>query len=213
MTEENISFKILLVGDSEVGKTSFILRFCEDKFKEDSISTIGLDTKTKFIKRNNKKIQLIIWDTAGQERFKSLAKNTFKGAQGILLMYSINKKSSFKAIRDWLNSIREGVDIEKIGLLVIGNKCDLPTEEREVDDEMVKVLKDKEKVEVLEASAKNNINVNDAFILLIDKMIKLGLGKVKASFGNDDDDNENGIKLDKKQKKKSGNGNCCGGKK
>ena len=84
--EENITFKILLVGDSEVGKTSFILRFCEDTFKEDSLATIGLDTKTKFLKRNDKKIQLIIWDTAGQERFKSLAKNIFKGAQGILLM-------------------------------------------------------------------------------------------------------------------------------
>ena len=164
--EENITFKILLVGDSEVGKTSFILRFCEDTFKEDSLATIGLDTKTKFLKRNDKKIQLIIWDTAGQERFKSLAKNIFKGAQGILLMYSIDKKSSFKAIKDWLNSIKERTDIKKVGLLIIGNKCDLPEEKREVDQEMVDTFKEKEKIDIIEGSAKNNINVNEAFILL-----------------------------------------------
>ena len=212
--EENITFKILLVGDSEVGKTSFILRFCEDTFKEDSLATIGLDTKTKFLKRNDKKIQLIIWDTAGQERFKSLAKNIFKGAQGILLMYSIDKKSSFKAIKDWLNSIKERTDIKKVGLLIIGNKCDLPEEKREVDQEMVDTFKEKEKIDIIEGSAKNNINVNEAFILLIDKMLQLGLGKKKKSFGNDNDDegdNENGIKLNNNKKKK--NGNCCGNKK
>ena len=212
--EENITFKILLVGDSEVGKTSFILRFCEDTFKEDSLATIGLDTKTKFLKRNDKKIQLIIWDTAGQERFKSLAKNIFKGAQGILLMYSIDKKSSFKAIKDWLNSIKERTDIKKVGLLIIGNKCDLPEEKREVDQEMVDTFKEKEKIDIIEGSAKNNINVNEAFISLIDKMLQLGLGKKKKSFGNDNDDegdNENGIKLNNDKKKK--NGNCCGNKK
>ena len=212
--EENITFKILLVGDSEVGKTSFILRFCEDTFKEDSLATIGLDTKTKFLKRNDKKIQLIIWDTAGQERFKSLAKNIFKGAQGILLMYSIDKKSSFKAIKDWLNSIKERTDIKKVGLLIIGNKCDLPEEKREVNQEMVDTFKEKEKIDIIEGSAKNNINVNEAFILLIDKMLQLGLGEKKKSFGNDNDDegdNENGIKLNNDKKKK--NGNCCGNKK
>ena len=209
--EEVITFKILLLGDSEVGKSSFILRFCEDTFREDSLTTIGLDTKTKFIKRNNKKIQLVIWDSAGQERFKAIAKNTLKGAHGILLMYAINNKSSFRAIKDWINSIKESVDINKTGLIVIGNKIDLPPEQRIIDKDMVESLKEKENVEVIEASAKNNINVNEAFISLIDKMVGLGIGTVKTAVGDDDEDDKK-IKLNNAKGQRSGGGGCCGKK-
>ena len=205
-------FKILIVGDSEVGKTSFILRFCDNTFPDESLTTIGIDTKTKFIKRNDKKIQLVIWDTAGQERFKSIAKNTLKGADGVFLMYAINKKNTFKSIKDWISSIKESLNTEKLGLLIIGNKCDLPEEEREVDDDMVKALQDKEKVEIIEASGKDNINVNESFLKLIDKMIELELGRQKTINDEYDDENEN----DKGQKlqlqnttKRSNNNNCC----
>ena len=85
---EIINFKILLLGDESVGKSSFILRFCEDKYNEDCpLTTIGLDQKVKFIKKDGKKFKLFIWDTAGQERFRSVANNVFKGADGIILMY------------------------------------------------------------------------------------------------------------------------------
>ena len=209
-TAEITIFKILILGDSEVGKTSFILRFCENEFPEDSLTTIGIDTKTKFIKRNDKKIQLVIWDTAGQERFKSITKNTLKGADGVLLMYAINKKNSFKAMKDWINSIKESLNIDKHGLIIIGNKCDLPEEEREVDDDMVKIFKDKEKVEIIEASGKNDINVNESFIKLIDKMIELGLGRQKKKNEYDDDENDKGknLKLEQTTKKRNNN-NCC----
>ena len=205
-------FKILIVGDSEVGKTSFILRFCDNTFPDESLTTIGIDTKTKFIKRNDKKIQLVIWDTAGQERFKSIAKNTLKGADGVFLMYAINKKNTFKSIKDWISSIKESLNTEKLGLLIIGNKCDLPEEEREVDDDMVKALQDKEKVEIIEASGKDNINVNESFLKLIDKMIELELGRQKTINDEYEDENEN----DKGQKlqlqntiKRNNNNNCC----
>ena len=197
-------FKILIVGDSEVGKTSFILRFCDNTFPDESLTTIGIDTKTKFIKRNDKKIQLVIWDTAGQERFKSIAKNTLKGADGVFLMYAINKKNTFKSIKDWISSIKESLNTEKLGLLIIGNKCDLPEEEREVDNDMVKALQDKEKVEIIEASGKDNINVNESFLKLIDKMIELDndykqqLKKRKTIVNKNTFDNK------KKNKKK-----CC----
>ena len=210
--EEVITFKILLLGDSEVGKSSFILRFCEDTFREDSLTTIGLDTKTKFIKRNNKKIQLVIWDSAGQERFKAIAKNTLKGAHGILLMYAINNRNSFKAIKDWINSIKESVDINKTGLIVIGNKIDLPEEQRIIDNEMVESLKEKENVEVIEASAKTNINVNEAFISLIDKMIGLGIGTVKTTIGDEDEEDVKNIKLNNEKRQRNGGGGCCGPK-
>ena len=207
--EEYLTFKILLLGDTEVGKTSYILRFCDDKFQDNSLTTIGLDTKTKYLKVKDKKIQLVIWDSAGQERFKSIAKNSFKGAHGLILMYAVNKKKSFRAIKEWINNIKEGIDIKKVGIIIVGNKIDLPLEQREVNEEMVKSLKENEDLEVIEGSAKNNINVNECFVKLIEKMIDLGLGQKKESL-EDDDENPQNITLsestNKKKKKK-----CCGG--
>ena len=210
--EEYITFKILLLGDSEVGKTSIILRFCEDKFEESSITTIGLDTKTKFLKVNDKKIQLIIWDSAGQERFKSIAKNSYKGAHGIILVYAINKYKSFKAIKEWINNIKEGIDITKVGLIIVGNKNDLPQEQRDIEEDLVNELRTNEKIEIIESSAKLNINVNEIFIKLIEKMLDLGLGQ-KKDLLEEDNETDKSVRLDDtvntiKKKKK-----CCGGNK
>ena len=204
--EEIISFKILLLGDSTVGKTAFILRFCEDKFDEDSLTTIGLDQKNKYVKRGDKKIELHIWDTAGQERFRAIAKNLYKGADGILLMYDMSNLVSFNHIKEWINSIKESVDISKIALIIVGNKCDLTTQEITVDEEKKKNFEDTRKLKIIEASAKKNINVNDSFIVLIDKMLALGLGKKKTN-GIDDDGNQK-LQSNNNDKKKS---NCCGG--
>ena len=204
--EEIISFKILLLGDSTVGKTAFILRFCEDKFDEDSLTTIGLDQKNKYVKRGDKKIELHIWDTAGQERFRAIAKNLYKGADGILLMYDMSNLNSFNHIKEWINSIKESVDISKIALIIVGNKCDLTTQEITVDEEKKKNFEDTRKLKIIEASAKKNINVNDSFIVLIDKMLALGLGKKKTN-GIDDDGNQK-LQSNNNDKKKS---NCCGG--
>ena len=208
--EEILSFKILLLGDTEVGKTSYILRFCDDKFSENSLTTIGLDTKTKYIKVNDKKIQLIIWDSAGQERFKSIAKNTFKGAHGLILMYAVNKKKTFRAIKEWLNNIKEGIDIKKVGLLIVGNKIDLPLEEREVDEEMVNSLRENEDIEIIEGSAKNNINVNECFIKLIEKMLELGLGQKKELLEEEEENSQN-ITLNESENRKK-KAKCCGGR-
>ena len=144
-SETIISYKILILGDTEVGKTSFILRFCDNTFPEESITTIGIDTKTKFIKFEEKKIQLVIWDTAGQERFRSIAKNSIKGADGILIMYAVDNKKSFDAIKKWINNIKDCLNIDKIGLIVTGNKCDVPESEVQVDKEMGKDLEKKKK--------------------------------------------------------------------
>ena len=211
--EEILSFKILLLGDSTVGKTAFILRFCEDKFEEDSLTTIGLDQKNKFVKSGDKKLELHIWDTAGQERFRSIAKNCYKGADGILLMYDISKYETFKHIKTWINNIKEAIDIDKVALLVVGNKCDLPDEEKNVDQESRQNFENTNNMKIIEASAKDNINVNESFISLIDKMLQLGLGKKKGS----DDDNDNDEVNNSQQLKRSTTNerkkkdNCCGG--
>ena len=198
MSEKILLYKILILGDSNVGKTSFLIRFCDDTFDEGTLTTVGVDFKKKFIKRNDKKIALHICDTAGQERFRAIAKNHFKNADGIIIMYDISNKRTFQNIKDWIINIKENLDTDKIGLIIVGNKLDL-NQNREVDEDMRKYLEEKQKIKVLEASAKENINVNEAFIELVDKMEKLGLGNK----------NEGKDELKNGSKKNNNNGGCC----
>ena len=164
-------YKIILIGDSTVGKTSLIIRFCDNKFHEAGTATVGIDTKSKTIKRNSKKIELEIWDTAGQERFKSLTKNSYQGADGIILVYDKSNKKSFQNIKIWYNNIKDSIDIEQTAILVVGNKCDIP--DPEVSSEIAQKYCDDCKLEFIETSCKDNINVEDAFYKLVDVIVKL----------------------------------------
>ena len=197
-----ITFKIMFLGDSSVGKTAFILRFCDGKFEDDCITTIGLDTKTKFVSHRDKKIQLQIWDTAGEERFRSIAKSCYKGADGILLMYDVSNVGSFKHIKNWISDIENNITVpkDKLALIIIGNKSDLPEEKKKVDNKDKEDFEHKYKYKIIETSAKKDINVNESIMALIDKMLDLGLGKIK----NDNDDEDDVQKLTTKKKKKKG---------
>ena len=203
-----IRYKILVLGDSTVGKTAFIVRFCEGRFAEDSLTTIGLDSKVKFISRQEKKIQLQIWDTAGQERFRSLSKNYYKGADGILLMYDISNYDTFKHIKNWINDIKNniGVPIEKLALIVIGNKSDLPDDKRKVDNNDIETFQNTHGIKIIEASAKTDKNVNESMIVLIDKMIELGVGTIKKEDEDEEDNRKLSIKKSNQKK-----GDCCAG--
>jgi Ras-related protein Rab-1A len=207
--EAMISFKILLLGDSTVGKSAFILRFCENKFEEDSLTTIGLDQKNKFVKRGDKKLELHIWDTAGQERFRSIAKNCYKGADGIILMYDISKYETFKHIKTWISNIKEAIDLSKIAFIVVGNKCDLPESEKEVDKESKTNFEVNNNMKIIETSAKDNINVSESFINLIDKMLELGLGRKKGNEDDNDELNNSQALRNPKDDKKNKLGSCC----
>ena len=160
----------------------------------------------KYVKRGDKKIKLSIWDTAGQERFRGIAKNYFRGADGIILMFDITKLNSFKSIDNYINNIKDNIDISKVGIIIVGNKCDL-SNERVVNEEMKKDFEAYHNMKIYEASAKDNINVNECFISLIDKMIELGLGKKKIYDDNNDDGNEKILKIKRKQRN---NNNCFG---
>jgi len=208
MSKEMITFKILLLGDSSVGKTAFIVRFCDGKFEDDSLTTIGLDTKTKFVTHKERKIQLQIWDTAGEERFRSIAKSCYKGADGILLMYDISKYETFKHIKNWITDIENNISVpkNKLALIIIGNKADLPNDQKTVDKKDVEEFENKFKYKIIEASAKIDKNVNESIIALIDKMLELGLGKIKQELGEEDDTQK--LSANKKAKKK---GFCGGG--
>ena len=215
--QEMILYKILLLGNSSVGKTSFLLRFCDDKYDPETLTTIGVDYKKKFIKRHDKRIKLHICDTAGQERFRSIAKNQYKNADGIILMYDITNKKSFQDIKDWISSIKENVDLEKIGLVISGNKKDLE-DKREVSESMRESLEEKQNIKVIETSAKDNKNVDETFAELIDRMEKLDLGiKHQSSYDDEDEAEQNNvdkksIKITREPTKEKNNGGCCGKK-
>ena len=169
--QDILSYKIILLGDTTVGKTSLIVRYCDSKFNESCLSTIGVDTKTKYVKYNDKKIELEIWDTAGQEKFKSLAKNCYKGADGIILIYDISQKKTFYNIKNWYNDIKDSINISKVAIIIVGNKSDLPN--IEVNKEISEKFCEQYNLQLIETSCKDNINIEETFNSLIENMIKL----------------------------------------
>ena len=205
-------YKILILGNSSVGKTSFLIRFCDDKFLEDSLTTIGVDYKNKFVKRYNKNIKLIIMDTAGQERFRAIGKNMIRDADGIILMYDVTNERSFNEMKEWINNIKENTDIEKIGIIMVGNKIDLKDSIKIHNDSKTN-FENKYSIKIYEASAKDNINVNETFIYLVDKMQQLGLGQIEKSSLEEEDEINNkkkNIKLNNiDSNKKSNKKGCC----
>ncbi|XP_037623674.1 ras-related protein Rab-8B-like [Sebastes umbrosus] len=154
-------FKLLLIGDSGVGKTCLLFRFSEDSFNTTFISTIGIDFKIRTIELDGKRVKLQIWDTAGQERFRTITTAYYRGAMGIMLVYDISNEKSFENIKNWIRNIEEHAssDVEK---MVLGNKCDM-TDRRQVSKDRGEKLAIDYGVKFLETSAKSGINVEEAF--------------------------------------------------
>lgn len=119
-----VTLKYLVIGDSGVGKTSLLLRYCEDVFHTDLLSTVGVDFKIKRTKIDGQEVCLNIWDTAGQERFRNITKSFYKNAQGIVLTYSIDSFSSFQHIENRIEQIRDN-GVKEVEIILVGNKCDL----------------------------------------------------------------------------------------
>ena len=180
--EKEITFKILMLGESKVGKTTFTQRFCEKKFNPNNLSTVGTEIYKKNLIRDNKSIYLEIFDTAGQDKFRSIVKNQISGADGFLLLYDISNKKSFDLISNWIEEIIKIVDPKDIGLIIVGNKSDLK-EEREVTEEMRKDLEEKQGIKFMEASALENYNVTEAFELLIDDLLEIDSGEKQQEEG------------------------------
>ena len=201
---ENAEFiKIMTLGNTKVGKTNFILKCTEDKFEESHISTIGLDFKIKKVEINNKHYQLLLFDTAGQERYKSIALNVIKDAHGILLMYDITDKATFDSIPDWIQSIKD-LKGDDFPLILLGNKIDLE-EERNISKEEGQKFADKIGIQFFETSNKNGINIQEAGLALIKKIIEK---KEKEKF---DLNSSNSLQLSKKTKVKLSDDakRCC----
>ena len=130
-TKLDFQYKILFLGDTSVGKTSLLIRYTDNKFDADSLPTLGVDVRYKYLCLEKKKIRLDIWDSAGQERFKNLTKNYFRGANGIIFVCDITNKNTFEILKEWLNEVQNDVSKET-EMIIVGNKIDL-NEKREVN--------------------------------------------------------------------------------
>ncbi|XP_062388014.1 RAB3D, member RAS oncogene family, b isoform X2 [Sardina pilchardus] len=159
-------FKLLIIGNSSVGKTSFLFRYADDSFTSAFVSTVGIDFKVKTVFRNNKRIKLQIWDTAGQERYRTITTAYYRGAMGFLLMYDITNQESFSAVQDWATQIKT-YSWDNAQVILVGNKCDLE-DDRLIPTEDSQRLADELGFQFFEASAKDNINVKQVFERLVD---------------------------------------------
>lgn len=158
----DMQIKLLMIGDSGVGKTCLLLRYANDSFSPTFITTIGIDFKIKNVDIDGTRIKLQIWDTAGQERFRTITTSYFRGAQGILLVYDVTDRRSFESIRNWISQIQQHADVH-VNKILVGNKCDI-TQDKVVSTEEGEKLAKEFGIPFWECSAKNNINVDEAFI-------------------------------------------------
>ena len=163
-------YKVLLLGDSSVGKTCFLLRYCDKTFQEAHLSTIGLDYRLKTMTlKSGKNIKLQIWDTAGQDRFRAITKNYYKGANGIILIYDVTNLQSYENVKNWINQIKDEANPNVI-IYLAGNKVDVKDEDRVVKTVDGKKIADEYNLKFYETSAKSGINVNLIFEELVENV-------------------------------------------
>ncbi|XP_023766489.1 ras-related protein RABA6b [Lactuca sativa] len=168
-------FKTVLIGDSAVGKSNLLSRFAKDEFHLDTKPTIGVEFAYRNTKLGDKIIKAQIWDTAGQERFRAITNSYYRGALGAMLVYDITRNETFENVRKWLQELREFGDPDMV-IVLVGNKSDL-VDLREVEVEDGQKLAEVEKLCFLETSAKENLNVEDAFLQMITKIYKIASQK------------------------------------
>lgn len=166
---ESYSIKIVVVGDSGVGKSNILNRFVHNEFNHDSKATVGVELNSKSYKINDKIVKVHLWDTAGQERYKSITAAYYKGAKGAMIVYDITKHDSFKSVDKWYSEIKDYGDKSLFPILV-GNKCDLKhlrAVETNAALEKAKLLK----MPFMETSAAEATNVDHAFKQLINGIL------------------------------------------
>ena len=206
MGDENYDFifKVLLLGNSDVGKSSLLLRYVDSVWSDTFVPTIGVDFKVKTIDIDGKKVKLQIWDTAGQERFRTVVSTYFRGAHGIFLIYDITNRDSFKNLENWLIEIEKNAS-ENVLKILIGNKNDLE-DERDISPDEGKSFANRNGMQFMETSAKMNTNVNEAFETLGKLMIEFNSQQKQAMTQDKKDKKVLGASSGKNLNTKKG---CC----
>lgn len=196
-------FKILMTGDSGVGKSCLLLRFVDDTFTESYMSTIGVDFKIYTLTVDGKVCKLQIWDTAGQERFATITTSYYRGAHGIIMVYDVTDMASFASIKRWNDEVDKRAN-ETVVKLIVGNKCDM--KQRVVDRQTVEEYASSLNVSFLETSAKNDSNVKEAFEVVTRKMIA---AHMFASATTENDKGMFGLRREAEKGGKNKKGGCC----
>jgi small GTP-binding protein len=195
--------KILLLGESGVGKTSILLNYTENKFSKSYLPTIGIDYKTKILDINNHNIKIKIWDTAGQEKFRNLTSQYFRNSNGIFIIFDLSDKLTFDRINDWMKQINYYLYSIDVPIVLLGNKCD--NKNREVNEKIIDDLSNFYSFKYFNVSALKNIGINEAFNYMINEILKknnikdIVIDKNYKSFNLD----KNKHKKNEKKKKKN----------
>jgi len=153
-------FKLLIIGDSGVGKSSLLVRFADNHFSGNYITTIGVDFKIRTIEINGERVKLQIWDTAGQERFRTITSTYYRGTHGVIVVYDVSSGESFANVKRWLHEIDANCDV--VNRILVGNKNDDP-DRKVLLTEDARRFADQMGIQLFETSAKDNINVEEMF--------------------------------------------------
>ncbi|XP_002735152.1 ras-related protein Rab-35-like [Saccoglossus kowalevskii] len=188
-------FKLLIIGDSGVGKSSLLLRFADNTFAGTYITTIGVDFKIRTIDVNGEKVKLQIWDTAGQERFRTITSTYYRGTHGVIVVYDVTAADSFVNVKRWLHEIDQNCD--DVARILVGNKNDCP-ERKVVVTEDAKRFSEQMGIKLFETSAKDNINVEEMFNAITQLVLNVKRQN-QEQLRNRTSDN---IKVDKNSKKR-----------
>ena len=202
--QEDYKIKIIVVGDSGVGKTNLINRFASDKFDTNSKATIGVEFVYKTLKINKEVIKVEVWDTAGQERYRAITSSYYKGAKGAIIVYDITNEDSFNNVESWMNEVTKKGKTD-MQFLLVGNKKDLINDRKVTEQKGIDKAKELN-MNLFEASALEKTNVNEAFNYLV-KEIYLNIRKEKnINTNNDEKIGQGGIVLNTNKKKRK---KCC----
>lgn len=163
-------FKMVVIGDSAVGKSQLLSRFSKNEFSPDSRATVGVEFQTKTILIDKKLVKAQIWDTAGQERYRAITSAYYRGALGALIVYDITHPTSFEQVPRWLEDLRAHADPAAV-IMLVGNKCDLEAQ-RAVLVESGRELAEREGLLFLETSALDATNVERAFLMVLEQIYR-----------------------------------------
>jgi small GTP-binding protein len=198
MTSYDYLYKILLIGDSGVGKSAIILRFGEDNFIEKTIPTIGVDFCVRTLVVNDKIIKLQLWDTAGQERFKTITQSYYRGAFGVIIAYDVTNEESFNNVPKWIGDCLKKCN-SNVTIIIVATKCDVDKSLRKVSTLEGEKLASRFGYKFIETSSKKNVCIDDMFYKIIDEITH---NYIKPKNTNDNIGLISGLK--NKNKKK-----CC----
>jgi Ras-related protein Rab-18 len=200
MEDYTYQLKVVLIGDSGVGKSSILLRYTDDRFSDHQPTTIGVDFKTKYETVQGKRLKVALWDTAGQERFRTLTTTYYRGAQGAILVFDVTRQDTFTNLNTWLEQLESADTSRGTVKLLIGNKVDLPN--RVVSFEEAELLAKSKGMIYIETSAKTKKGISETFEEMIHKIVDSDSLLETAKMGR-----ISSVTVDFKRKKEEG---ACG---